>query len=277
MREEYDFRKGVRGKYAKRYNEGTNVTGPNKQRALDRLRPYVERARAMRGWMFEDVRSVRVGSSTPWDYVARARELVIDAQFVLDMGTGGGERFAAICDGFAGQAIATEPWLGNLHVAVERLSAIGIPVVFASNVSLPFADGSFDLVLNRHEELIPSDVARVLAPGGTVLTQQIGPNHWQEIVEFFPRAAPEDDDFFQCYQDGFRRSGLTVTKAQVHDTQVAFESLGDFVYMLTAIPWTIPDFDVERDLDALLALEGALQRDEGIVLTESYFVIEARK
>ena len=38
---------------------------------------------------------------------------------------------------------------------------------------LPFRDGAFHLVVNRHEAFVAGEVARVLAPGGIFLTQQV--------------------------------------------------------------------------------------------------------
>ena len=192
------------------------------------------------------------------------------------MGTGGGEAFGDLCDGYPGFAVATEGWSGNVLVAAERLSPRGIPVVHASSLQLPFADGSFELILNCHEELSPEEVARVLAPGGYVLTQQVGRNNWQELFEFFPQM----HDFgphFELYQNGFRAGGLIVKRAESHNFLVAFPGLGEVVYMLTAAPWTIPDFNLERDIEALLALERSAKREEGIVLTESRYIIEAYK
>ena len=251
------------------------MTQGSKNRALEKLRPYEERARRMRGWSWE-IQSVSLGPDIPWSYTSRARELLARARSVVDMGTGGGEAFGDLCDGYPGFAVATEGWSGNVLVAAERLSPSGIPVVHASSLQLPFADGSFELILNRHEELSPEEVARVLAPGGYALTQQVGRNNWQELFEFFPRM----HDFgphFELYQDGFRAGGLNVTRAESHNYLIAFPSLGEVVYMLTAAPWTIPDFDLERDLDALLALERSAKREEGIVFTESRYIIEAYK
>jgi hypothetical protein len=37
---------------------------------------------------------------------------------------------------------------------------------------LLFRDGAFDLVANRHEAFVATEVARVLSPGGTFVTQQ---------------------------------------------------------------------------------------------------------
>jgi hypothetical protein len=47
--------------------------------------------------------------------------------------------------------------------------------------------------------------------------------------------------------------------------------------MLSVAVWTIPDFDVERDIDALLALERDCLTDEGFVVTEDRYLITARK
>ena len=61
------------------------------------------------------------------------------------------------------------------------------------------------------------------------------------------------------------------------DGQVAFGSLGDLVYMLLLAPWWLPDFRPERDVDALAALEDALRTDDGIVVTESRYLLVAEK
>ncbi len=243
---------------------------------LAELRPYAERGRRMRGWSF-DVKMAYLGPPTPWDYDERAAGLLRDAGTVVDMGTGGGERFSRLCEGYRGAAVATEGWAPNVPVAAERLAPLGIQVVHASGSRLPLADASVDLVLNRHEDLEPADVARALRTGGRVLTQQIGRNHWRELGEFFSRATGGSGDLFERYRNGFRDSGLDLVDAREHDLRVAMGSLGDVVYMLTAVPWAVPGFDLESDLDALLALERAYGRAEGVVLTQGHFVIEAVK
>ena len=229
----------------------------------------------MPGWTF-NVQMAELGPELPWDYESRARQLLATARSVLDMGTGGGERFSEICQEYAGLAVATEEWPPNVPVATARLAPMGIVVVHASSVRLPFPDGAFGLVLNRHEELDPAEVARVLAPGGRVLTQQVGRDNWRELNQFFPRKTRWGPQF-ELYQDGFRNSGLTIVRAETHDNHEAFSNLGAVVYMLTITPWTVPDFDVERDIDALLALEKSNGRKEGIVLTKSRYIIEAHK
>jgi hypothetical protein len=242
---------------------------------LSALRPYVEEARRLEGWTFAHVPRP-LGAPPPWDYERRARVLVGRARSVLDMGTGGGEVLARILAGYAGLAVATEEWPPNVRVAAQGLARTGAAVVHAQSLRLPVGPASFEVVLNRHEELDPAQVAAMLRPGGTVLTQQIHPDWYAELREFFPRMT-RYEPHHETYPRGFEAAGLVVVNQQAHAQLMAYDNLGEIVYTLVAAPWTIPDFELEADLDALLALEQALRRPEGLVLTDRRYIVEARK
>lgn len=243
--------------------------------ALDRLRPYFERARTFSGSEFPvDVREL--GPPLPWGFAQVVRDHAIGREAILDMGTGGGERLAQLLPWLRGTVVATEEWHVNAPLARARLGPLGVAVVRSHSLRLPFADRSFDLVLNRHEELDPAEVARVLRPGGCVVTQQVGHENWREVIQLFPRAT-DFGDLHADYARGFADAGLTVIDDRSHEYRVAFGSLGDVVYMLGVTPWLIPDFSPERDLDALLALEAACRQDAGLVLTESRFLLVATR
>ena len=246
-----------------------------RQRAIDELRPYIERARGFSGWTFEDVRIRRLGPPLPWDYEAIAREQAAGATSMVDLGTGGGERLAGIIDGVRGRVVATEEWEVNAPVARDRLRPLGGQVVRADSLRLPFAGAAFDLVLDRHEALDPAEVARVLRPGGRVVTQQCGPHDWPELSRYLPMV--EFPDHYRAYQEGFGAAGLVVEEARWHEERVAFETLGDLVYMLLLMPWSLPAFDPVAQIDALLGIEEELGTDDGIVVTEVRYLIQARK
>jgi SAM-dependent methyltransferase len=194
---------------------------------------------------------------------------------VLDLGTGGGEVLSRILAGGDARAIASEEWHVNAPIAARRLNPLGASVVRADSMRLPFVASRFDLVLDRHEALGPDEVARVLVPGGTVITQQCGPDDWPELARFLHKV--KFDDHFNIYQRGFAAAGLAIDEARWHEGRVAFEALGDLVYMLLVAPWSFPDFDPRRDIDALLALEDALGTPDGIVVTEMRYLIVASK
>ncbi len=248
----------------------------DKAEALARLRPYVERARNFSGWDFANLGTFQLDPGPPWDYEQLAHTYGRAASSALDMGTGGGEFIAHIRDDLPAMTVATEEWEVNAPVAKQRLSPLGIPVVRCKSQRLPFQASSFDLVLNRHEDLNPADVARVLRPGGRVMTQQVGRSNWRELKKYFPRKT-DFGDLRGDYARGFQEAGLRVIQNAEHDYRVAFPTLGAVVYMLLVTPWTIPGFDVEADLDGLLALEADRSTEAGIVLTENRFLIVAEK
>src|SRR5205809_6756283 len=155
--------------------------------AKERSRPFAERARRFSGGRLDPFAPRPIEPAEPWSYTGRAAELLRGAKGVLGLGTGGGEVVDTLCSSFTGRAVATEPWSVNAAVAAARLRPHGTEVVQCSSLRLPFRDSRFELVLCRHEELDPAETDRVLAPGGRLLTQQVGVDRWQELRPFFPR------------------------------------------------------------------------------------------
>lgn len=248
----------------------------DRSRAIDSLRPYVERARHFSGWSFSSGSWRRLDAAPPWNYGSLVCEAAKSARSVLDMGTGGGEFLAEVSSSLPDRVVATEEWKVNVPVAKKRLAKFAIEVVECRSVELAFKDGSFDLVLNRHEDLEPSEVARVLSPGGRVITQQIGRDNWKELRKYFQRTT-DPGDHRGRYAKAFQAAGLKLDTNLSHDCKVAYATLGDFVFMLTVTPWTIPDFNLDGDVDALLSLDRECHTENGLELTESRFLIIAHK
>jgi SAM-dependent methyltransferase len=147
-------------------------------------------------------------------------------------------------------------------------------VVRTSSLELPFADSRFDLVLSRHEELAPSEVARVLAPGGRLLTQQVIPDPWPELREFFPDLK-RFPDHYAAYQRGLQEAGLVIEESREFRHPVRFRELGHLVYHLIAAPWTLPDFSVDTHGEPLARLAAEFEREGGLVLTDGFYLLQA--
>jgi ubiquinone/menaquinone biosynthesis C-methylase UbiE len=58
-------------------------------------------------------------------------------------------------------------------------------VIVADGRALPCQDKSFDLVLDRHAPVSLAELARVLAPRGALVTQQVGGSNLQSIFDAF--------------------------------------------------------------------------------------------
>jgi len=258
------------------------MTDARRARALAEIAPFVERARAFSGWSFDDLRVMPVepsphadGRMTPWDYVALARERAARSRRVVDLGTGGGEVYMRIAAGIDAEFVASEEWHVNAPVARDRLRPLGIDVVHASSERTPWRAEAFDLILSRHEAIEPEEIARILRPGGTFLTQQVATEQWKELAPFFPDRTVFPDHFVE-YRRGFERAGLRVT-AQYHAWQAAYATVGEIAFMLLIAPWEVPGFDPARDIDRLMALEDAHGTAQGIVLTLARYLMEAVK
>ena len=247
-----------------------------RRRVLAELRPYIEAARTFSGWSFGDVRVTHLEPGPPWDYEALVRDHAARASSILDLGTGGAEFFSRVLVGLNVRAVATEEWHVNAPIARDALAPLGGSLVRASaERALPFRDGAFELIIDRHEAIAPVDVARVLAPGGTFITQQVDNGNWREIDAFFGRRQSSGDHFNE-YQPQLRAAGCEVT-AQRHEWKVAYGGLGDLVYMLLVAPWEVPDFDPEAEIDTLIRIEDALGTARGIELTFARYLVIARK
>jgi len=249
-------------------------------RAIEQLRPVIERARRFSGWNFDDVGVTPLepqfpnGLATPWDYVATAREEASRAARVIDLGTGGGEVYSRIALPGETRFIASEEWHINAPVARDRLAPLAVDVVRASSEITPWAEASFDVVLSRHEAIVPEEIIRILRPGGVFVTQQVGKEQWRELESFFPNRTVFPDHFVE-YRRAFEAAGLAVT-AHYHTWHAAYATLGDIAYMLLVAPWEVPGFDPVRDIDRLLALEDAHGGDQGIVMTLCRYLMVAR-
>jgi len=114
-----------------------------------------------------------------WSYTSELLPAVRLVESLLDMDTGGGE-FLAGLQPLPAHTCATEGYAPNIPIARQRLEPLGVTVVETGEDDLlPFADGEFDLVINRHGSFLSEEVFRVLNPGGRFVTQQVGgSNDW---------------------------------------------------------------------------------------------------
>jgi hypothetical protein len=142
---------------------------------------------------------------------------------------------------------------------------------------MPFRDGAFDLVLNRHSGFNAWEVARILAEGGAFMTQQVhGLWAWDLIAAFdarpqWPDATPKK------YIPRLEAARLRIIETQEWSGQISFTDVGAIVYYLKAVPWLVPGFSVETHLQHLLALQRRLDSDAGLTFVARKYLIEAHK
>jgi len=241
------------------------------------------------GWSFADLEGRMRTDQTPWDFEAECVEALMGATRALDMGTGGGETLLALRAAVLGrgadfpETTATEGWPPNVAVARAALAPADIEVVEfgqpdddAQPVRMPFSDAAFDLVLNRHEAYHPSEVARVLAPGGTFLTQQVGGDELGEL-QLLGHRPPARHVRFGAFRAELQRVGLEVTAGAEHVGRYRFDDVAAVVAYLQRVPWSVPDdFGVDRYANELLALQRRFAGRE-VALTMKRFWLRAER
>ncbi|MCK7623270.1 class I SAM-dependent methyltransferase [Streptomyces sp. RS10V-4] len=233
------------------------------------------------GWDFSWLEGRATEQRPSWGYQRLMGERLARASAALDIQTGGGEVLAG-AGAFPPVMVATESWPPNVAKATALLHPLGAVVVADEDEPpLPFADGAFDLVTSRHPVTVWwAEIARVLRPGGTYFSQQVGPASVFELVEFFLGPQPEEVRRARHPEDARRAAeaaGLEVADLRFEKLRTAFFDIGAVVYFLRKVVWMVPGFTVGQYREKLRELDGVIRRDGAFVAHTTRFLIEARK
>jgi SAM-dependent methyltransferase len=233
------------------------------------------------GWDFSWLDGRATEQRPSWGYQRLLGEKLAAATAALDIQTGGGEVLAgAGAENFSPTLVATEGWPPNLAKATALLHPLGAVVVADhEEPPLPFADGAFDLVTSRHPATVHwSQIARVLAPGGTYFAQHVGSRTNVEISEYFLGPLdPEDGRHNEVEADQARAAGLDIVQCRNERLQLESFDIGAMVFFLRKVVWTVPDFTVECYRARLKDLHDEIERNGVFRSTMSRTLIEARK
>ncbi|MFC7876933.1 class I SAM-dependent methyltransferase [Isoptericola sp. NPDC057391] len=240
------------------------------------------RRTTMVGWDFTVLNGATTSDELPWDFEADCLAAMRRALHgtVVDLGTGGGERLSTLLDQLPARSgatvVATEGWAPNEPVARERLAPYGVPVLAydaEAGPRMPFADGSVDVLMARHEAYDAVEVARVLAPGGVFLTQQVDGRDAFELRDGFGAESLYPHVRLDRARPDLERAGLTVDVADEWRGRLRFADVEAVVTYLALTPWTVPGFDVATHAERLVALH----RSGPVDVTQARFRCTARK
>jgi len=223
-------------------------------------------ARPLVGWDFSWLGDRLAVEPLPWDFDAIVDSATRRSPDLLDLGTGGGEWLASLPHR-PPRTVATESWPPNVPVAERRLGPLEVEVVQVepardnteqapgeADGGLPFADGSFHLVVSRHESYVAAEIARVLGPGGRFLTQQLAPGT-DDFARLLGLPAPDAPLFdLELALRQVEDTGLDPVDSAEAVQTLTFGDVGALAWYLRAIPWTVPDFDLETSHDRLRRL-----------------------
>ena len=239
------------------------------------------------GWGFSWFDGRATEERPPWGYARMLGERMSGLArepnaAALDLQTGGGEVLATV-PAAPRVLLATESWPPNISVARRKLSRLGAQVVPVDNElsDLPFDDATFDMVVSRHPVAVPwSEVARVLKPGGTYFSQEVGDGSVRELTEFLMGPLSDADASARHPSRSVRaaeEAGLTVTDLREFRGRIEFYDVAAVVHFLRKVIWIVPGFTVDAYRDRLRVLHNRIQADGPFIATTARFLIEARK
>jgi SAM-dependent methyltransferase len=144
---------------------------------------------------------------------------------------------------------------------------------------LPFRDGAFGLVIDRYESFRASEVARILAPGGHFVTQQVD-LHWADDFRSalgLPVDSRAADSWLPLARQQLRAAGLVVQRAGAAAGELSFTDIGALAYyLLNAVVWIAPEAGLPASRAALEQLHERM-RDAPFTAREPRFLLVARK
>ncbi|MGC4749970.1 class I SAM-dependent methyltransferase [Micromonospora sp. DT201] len=231
------------------------------------------------GWGFGWLAGRATEERPPWGYARLIGERMARADSALDVDTGGGEVLAEVPHA-PKLLTATEAWPPNVEVARRTLRRVGATVVaVAQDAPLPFRDGSFDLVVSRHPVRTDwAQTARVLRPGGTFLSQQIGAGTMRELSEaILGPLPPPTQRHPEHAAAAAEAAGLRVVDLRHATLRAVFSDIGAVVWFLRKVIWTVPGFTVDRYREQLRNLHRHIVDEGPFVAHAQRFLIEATR
>ena len=223
----------------------------------------------------------------PWSWADVVRPWLDSAESALDMGTGDGAVLAGLRP-LPPLTVAQEEWLPTVPAAVQTLRPLDVPLVLAEGSSdntadetgrqgLPFRDGAFDVVLNRHEAFDATEVLRVLKPGGAFCTQQVGDEEAASVRSLLELPGlPGGWDLGEATSQ-VSAAGLDVLDAREARVPTTFTDVAALVAYVRVLPWQVPEFDAGRLRPVLQRLHEQCCRAGGVTAVTHRFLVVAQR
>ena len=214
-----------------------------------------------------------------WDYRKEILRHLKPEMKILDIDTGGGEFLLSLEHPYVNTA-ATEGYSPNVDLCRRELVPLGVDFrEWNGRGPLPFADGSFDIVINRHGDLDAAQIIRVLKLGGLFITQQVGAENDRELVELLcgETELPFPEQYLDLAVCKFRDAGFEILEAQECFRPIRFYDVGALVWFARIIQWEFPGFSVDTNLEGLMNAQRVLERDGYIEGRIHRFFLVARK
>lgn len=236
-----------------------------------------------KGWDFSRIR-VRKGPER-WIYEDVVRNCVPRGTRVADIGTGGGERLLGLAPHFD-HAIGIDLDPEMVDTAYHNLSShraqnrpeISVEFMVGSADETDLPECSFDAVLNRHSVVIPTEVDRILRPGGVFVTQQVGRRNLTKLLSRFGGQDFGDDQLPESIKEEFVGLSYEVLRFEEADYEYRYLDLDSALFQLKAIEhYLVKTSETPNFFELLSEMLIDVRIDDQFVSNEHRHLIVVRK
>lgn len=243
--------------------------------SIDRIKELAAATSDWRGWDLLQFKTRR--APVPWNLKGVTSELLTGRESVLDMGCGDGRLLASVADSFMrGIGVdVSKSRIDRARLSLPMKLRMRVHFTRASAHAVPAPNATFELVLNRHAPLFPEEIDRVLAPGGVLVTQQVGVQNARAVIAAFSEGrgsrvsdqlGPQEVLLARSF-DVFSERGYQVLRHEQYDVPFVFGDAESLLFWLQAVP--VPhDFEIELDAKTVLEILDRLGTPNGIVTNE---------
>ncbi len=217
------------------------------------------------GWDFSSMKTWR--APVDWDYLEEVKKYLNPSSSVLDIGTGGGERFIQLSNIFKnGLGVDIDPKM--IDIARQNAHAVDNVEFIVSSEKLARIEKDFDLILNRHAPFNLTAIFNHLKPGGYFITQQVGENNMQNVK----KALNQKHENPTITKNEILKNGLSIVSFQEYDVEYVVKDIESLIFWLKALDMLHADIATNKAIDNVEILNAILKGnvDEGGFVTNEH-------
>lgn len=235
----------------------------------------------IKNWDFSDIK-VKEENLTNWDMYSILNNVANKEDYILDLGTGGGEKVLN-CFPDVAKIIGTDLSAEMIKTANENLkrsNKSNIEFRVMDNLKMNVPKDYFDIVVARHTCIDAKQIYSTLKDGGLLLLRGVDKLDCWELKKLYGKGQEYNDikpisqiDYENILDAGFRNVELV----PIHIREY-YKTKEDLIALLLKTP-ILQDFDKETNIDFTLLNQYIENHktDKGILLIRRYYGITAHK
>lgn len=242
-----------------------------KQYTQEELQTIMKLIPDRKGWNFSYMKTA--SQQVPWNYTDIIKLYMTSEDVVLDVGTGGGERFKSLGKHFkSGLGLDIDPEM----IAIANENKPENMTFLIDNERLQKVNNTFSMILNRHAPYDLSAIAKSLQKNGYFITQQVGEKNMRTIIEVVGK--PSDEPTISASM--FHGTGLRVVAFLEYNVDYTVLNIESLLFWLNALDMLHAGFDggiATTDVNLLNKMLNKGYTTGGFLTNEHRYLVIAQK